>query len=295
MLQPLADQFLDYLTLELGASEQTRCAYGADLEALLDHLDRQGVSSLNRVTREMLLDFLLAERERGLASASVSRRLVAIKMFFRYCRREGLLASDVTEVMDSPRLIRALPDVLTPEEVDRLLNAPDPEQPLGLRDIAILELFYASGLRVSELAGLRLTDLHLDEGYLRCTGKGRKERVVPAGRRAIDALRRYLGEVRPSLDPGGAEAVFLTRQRHPFSRKGLWWMIRQHARTAGITKKISPHTLRHSFASHLLANGASLRVIQEMLGHADIATTQIYTHVDSSRLKSVHHQFHPRA
>jgi len=189
-----------------------------------------------------------------------------------------------------------LPSVLTPKEIDRLFAAPDQTTPIGIRNHAILQLFYASGLRVSELAGLQLHDLHFDEHFLRCIGKGRKERVVPVGKDAIEKVNRYIKEVRPKLAPGPQEqTVFMSSRHQPMSRKTIWVMIKQCARDAGITKTIYPHTLRHSFASHLLANGAPLRIIQEMLGHADIATTQIYTHVDPERLKGVHRQFHPRA
>jgi integrase/recombinase XerD len=271
-------------------------AYADDIGRFLDWLSERGVRSINDVTRRQILDHLMSEKERGLAANSLSRHLVSLKVFFRYLAQEGLLGANVAETMESPKVWKMLPGVLTPKEVDRLLNAPDIRTPLGLRNRAILELFYASGLRVSELAGLQLTDLHLDEHFLRCTGKGRKERVVPIGGAAVEWVKRYLKEVRPQLSPGPHEqTLFLSRRAQPLSRKTIWVMIKNCARDAGITKTIYPHTLRHSFASHLLANGADLRSIQEMLGHADIATTQIYTHVDPDRLKGVHRQFHPRA
>lgn len=295
-MQFLVDQFLDYIGLERGLSPNTASAYRADLLEFIGFLQRRKISSFSRVKRADVLAFMMAEKDRGLSTPSLSRRLVAIKVFFRYLQQEGLLSENITDSMDSPKLWKVLPDILTFKEVDRLLAAPDEKTPMGRRDRAILETFYGAGLRVSELAHLRLEDLHLDERYLRCIGKGNKERVVPVNDTARDALRRYMDSTRPALDPNGAcRAVFLTVRRKPFSRKGLWKMIKQYALKAGIGKNISPHTLRHSFASHLLANGAPLRVIQEMLGHADISTTQVYTHVDSARLVSIHHQFHPRS
>ncbi len=295
-MRALLEQFLDYVSLEMGLSPNTRAAYADDIGRFLDWLAGKGVKSLNDVTRKQILDHLLAEKARGLAANSLSRHLVSLKVFFRYLVQEGLLSVNVAETMESPKVWKMLPSVLTPKESERLLAAPDVKKPLGLRNRAILELFYASGLRVSEMTGLQLTDLHFDENFLRCIGKGRKERVVPVGDTAIKWVERYIKDVRPQLVPGPQEqTVFLSKRQQPMSRKTVWDMIKKCARDTGITKKISPHTLRHSFASHLLANGAPLRIIQEMLGHADIATTQIYTHVDPDRLKGVHRQFHPRA
>ncbi|HMP74962.1 MAG TPA: site-specific tyrosine recombinase XerD [Kiritimatiellia bacterium] len=295
-MQVLLDQFLDYVSLERGLSPNTRQAYAADLGRFLAYLQRAGVSALNKLSRKHVLDYLLFEKERGLNASSLSRRLVAIRVFLRYLQQEGLLAANVTETMDSPKLWKLLPATLSPAEVERLLETPKIDKPRGLRDRALLETLYGAGLRVSELAGLRVEDLQFDAGYLRCLGKGRKERVVPLGGAAATYLRRYLEEVRPHWDRSGhAAEVFLTQRGTKLSRKTVWQLIRRCARDAGITKHVSPHTLRHSFASHLLANQAPLRVIQEMLGHADIATTQIYTHIDGPRLQQVHRQFHPRA
>jgi len=295
-MRALLEQFLDYVSLERGLSKNTRAAYADDIARFLDFLAKKGVKSLNDVTRKLILDHLMAEKARGLGANSLSRHLVSLKVFFRYLAQEGLLAVNVAETMDSPKVWKMLPSVLTPKEIGRLFEAPDVKKPLGLRNRAILELFYASGLRVSEMAGLRLTDLHFDEQFLRCIGKGRKERVVPVARTAIKWVESYIKEVRPQLSPSDHEqTVFLSNRHQPMSRKTIWNMIKTCARDAGITKTVYPHSLRHSFASHLLANGAELRIIQEMLGHADIATTQIYTHVDPDRLKGVHRQFHPRA
>ncbi len=295
-MRALLEQFLDYVSLERGLSKNTRAAYGDDISRFLDDLAKTGVTSLNDVTRKQILDHLLSEKARGLAANSLSRHLVSLKVFFRYLAQEGLLSINVAETMDSPKVWKMLPSVLTPKEIDRLFDAPDLKKPLGVRNRAVLELLYASGLRVSELAGLQLTDLHFEERFLRCIGKGRKERVVPVGGTAIKWVEQYLKEVRPQLTPGDQEqTVFLSNRHQAMSRKTIWDMIKKCARDAGITKKVYPHSLRHSFASHLLANGAELRIIQEMLGHADIATTEIYTHVDPDRLRGVHRQFHPRA
>ncbi len=292
----LIDQFLDYLSLELGLSPNTREAYKADLVSFSSFLDGGKSFSFNDVVRQDVLDYLMSEKERGLSVNSISRHLVAIKMFFRYMQRENMLDKNVTDVMDSPRLWRVLPGVLSATEVDRLLSVPVGNDRISVRDKAMLELMYATGLRVSEVANLRLDDLHFDEGYLRCLGKGMKERIIPFGGRASDSLQRYLVEFREKFVKDDYErAVFLTYRGAKFSRKGIWKSIKKYAASAGIIKNVSPHTLRHSFASHLLANGAPLRVIQEMLGHSDISTTQIYTHVDQGRLRSVHSSFHPRA
>ena len=297
----LVEQFLDYVSLERGLSPNTRDAYMADLLSFSRFLEKRGLKSFNTMTRNHVLDFLAAEKKRGLTVNSISRRLVAIKVFLAYLQREGLLDRNVTGAMDSPRLWKVLPGVLSIREVERLLEAPAGTDRFAVRDRAMLELLYATGLRVSEIADLQLDDIHFDSGYLRCMGKGSKVRVIPFGGRSEEHLQRYLRDSRPLFlpdegDPGpDAAVVFLTYRGRRFTRKGIWKLIKSHARRAGIKKTVSPHTLRHSFASHLLANGAPLRVIQEMLGHADIATTQIYTHVDKGRLRSVHARFHPRA
>ncbi|HBA83048.1 MAG TPA: site-specific tyrosine recombinase XerD [Verrucomicrobia bacterium] len=295
-MQALLDQFLDYISLERGLSENTRQAYHADLKDFMAFLQTKGITSVNAVTRKQILDYMMDARDRGLSTNSISRRLVSIKMFFRYLQQESLMTDNVTDAMDSPRLWKVLPSTLSEKEVEQLLAAPDETKRLGLRDRAMIETFYSTGLRVSELSQLKIEDIHFDAGYLVCFGKGSKERVVPLGDVARKILQRYLQELRPSLVKGqDAGQVFLNLRGQAISRKGLWKLIRQYARKAHIVKKLTPHTLRHSFASHLLANGAPLRFIQEMLGHADIATTQIYTHVDQARLKTVHEQYHPRA
>ncbi len=295
-MNALLQSFLDYISLERGLSINTRKAYADDIKQFLDSLAQKGVSSLNQVSRKQILDHLMAMKARGMSTNSISRHLVSIKVFFRYLQQEGLLDRNVTDTMDSPKLWKILPDTLSEKEVDLLLAAPDMRKPLGVRDRAMLELFYASGLRVSELAGLQLADLHTDDGYIRVIGKGRKERVIPVAGESIRLLNRYLEEVRPLLcENPHLQNVFVSKRETALCRQRLWQIIKKYTQDAGIMKNVTPHTLRHSFASHLLDNGAPLRVIQEMLGHADIATTQIYTHVNPARLKSIHQQFHPRA
>lgn len=290
------ENFLDYITLERGLSINTRKAYTDDLVQFLEFLEKKGVKSIEIVTRKLILDHLMAMKDRGMSTNSISRHLVAIKVFFRYLQQEGMLKKNITDTMDSPKLWKILPDTLSEKEVDLLLDTPNMRKPLGIRDRAILEMFYASGLRVSELAGLKLSNLHIDEGYIRVIGKGRKERVIPVAKSSTDILELYLLDVRPLLcDTPALLNVFVSKRETALCRQRLWQIIKKYTKEAGIMKNVTPHTLRHSFASHLLQNGAPLRVIQEMLGHADIATTQIYTHINPERLKSIHQQFHPRS
>jgi integrase/recombinase XerD len=294
-METLLEQFLDFLTLERGLSKNTRLAYRNDLTAFLRFLHKRACSSLNQVQRRDVLDFLVHEKSLGRSPPTLSRRLVAVRVFFRYLQSEGLLGQNVTETMDPLRLWRQLPDALSLRDVERLLAAPDPEKKLGLRDRALLETLYGTGLRVSEAGGLAVDDVHFDAGYVRCLGKGRKERLVPLGQGAARALQAYLRDERPRLARDPAQrALFLNSRGGPCDRRTIWRLVRRHSVGAALATPVHPHMLRHSFATHLLQNDAPLRVIQEMLGHADIATTQIYTHVDQNRLKSVHHRFHPR-
>ncbi len=290
--------FIEYLVVERGLSVNTKNAYSGDLEEFAGYLSEQKISDWHVVDRDTILDYLDAERERGLETTTLARRLVAIKMFFRYLADEKIIPNDFTAVMDSPKLWRILPDFLSEQEVEALLSAypASVREPLEMRNRTILELLYASGLRVSEAAKLPLTAIDFDNELLRVTGKGSKTRIVPTGRTALRMLRRYLAEARPLLSEKnpGSPYVFLSRNARPLNREWIWNMVKTAAERAGIAKNIHPHTLRHSFASHLLAHGADLRVIQEMLGHADIGTTEIYTHVDRNRLVSVHRKFHPR-
>lgn len=289
------EEFLNYLDVERGLSSNTLESYHSDLDKFIRFLSRIGKIGFERVRRDEIIDYLMEEKKRGLSPRSLSRHLVSIRMLFRFLTTEGYLREDVTEVIESPRLWKILPEVLSISEVERLLNQPDPATPLGRRDRSILELFYASGLRVSELVKLRLDDMNLAAGFVRCWGKGSRERIVPMGGKAREAIGEYLDFARPGfvkkVDPG---ILFLSRRGKAMSRQWLWKLIKKYLVQAGIKKKASPHTLRHSFATHLLGQGADLRVVQELLGHANIVTTQIYTHVDGEHLKQVHRRFHPR-
>jgi integrase/recombinase XerD len=295
-VQRLLDEFRNYIALERGLSPRTVAAYGADLAGFIGRLAARGVTDPECLSRDDILDYLEQSQDEGLQPATLARRLVSIKVFFRYLVQERVLPSDITEVMAGPRLGRILPGFLSLPEVEALLAAYTGSTSLERRNRTLLEAFYATGLRVSEMATLRVDGLHLHEGYIRVSGKGNKERLVPLGVPAREALTAYLTEVRPQLDTSAcAIPVFLSVRGRPLTRERIWAIVRDAARRAGIQRPVYPHMLRHSFASHLLQGGADLRVIQEMLGHADIATTQIYTHVDHSRLVQLHRQFHPRA
>ena len=296
-MQHLVDAFLDHLTIERGSAANTRLAYAADLARFTQFLRQHGVSQINALQRQHISDYLLEQRRRGLTARSVARHLAAIRMFCRFLAAEKMLAHDVAQLIDTPKLWRRLPITLAYDEVDRLLAAPQPRTKLGLRDKAMFELMYATGLRVSEVSQLTLSAVNQEAGFLRTVGKGGKERIVPVGRQAVAWLARYVGEARPRLGrtPPTRGEVFLSSRGGPLSRKTIWHLIKKYARAAGVIKNITPHTLRHSFATHLLENGGDLRVIQEMLGHADISTTQVYTHVDQRRLKDAHYRFHPRS
>ena len=299
----LVDAFLDHLAVERGLAENTRIAYREDLGEFASFLRRRRIENLHTVQRAHVTDFLLEQRKpgvtgrgnprtTGLSARTLARRLAAIRMLFRFLTREKLLPVDVTQTIDSPKLWRTLPHTLDYSEVERLLGAPATKTKLGLRDRAMLELMYASGLRVSEVSTLKINDVNFEAGFLRVVGKGNKERIVPVGKQAVEWLQRYRQEVRGR---SARPEVFLSTRGTPLRPKTIWYLIKKYARTAGIEKNITPHTLRHSFASHLLENGGDLRVIQEMLGHANIATTQMYTHIDQRRLKETHYRFHPRS
>ncbi|HXV78188.1 MAG TPA: site-specific tyrosine recombinase XerD [Candidatus Polarisedimenticolaceae bacterium] len=288
------ERYLDYLTVERGLSPNTLAAYRADLTRLRGFLPRE--MALERAGRDDLRRFLHQMRADGRSPRSVARWVVAVKGFFGYLVAEGALAVDPAAQLDPPRIWRSLPKVLTFEEVESLLAGPDRSEPRGLRDAAMMEVLYATGLRVSELLRLHLGDLHLDAGYLRCWGKGAKERVVPLGGEADGTLQRYLAEARPvMLGQRRSDSLFVNARGTPLTRQGFWKMIKRYGIQAGITTPLSPHVVRHSFATHLLENGADLRAVQVMLGHADISTTQIYTHVNRERLRRLYEDFHPRA
>ncbi len=289
----LVEAFIDHLLVERGLSENTCAAYRADLNRFVAFLDRKKLAHMHQVTREHVTSYLLDQRRRGLNPRSLARHLAAIRMFFRFLLREKILQTDATQTIDGPKLWQKLPDTLSYDQVEALLEAPDLGTRLGRRNKALLELMYATGLRVSEVAGITLNAIEFEAGFLRAVGKGNKERIVPIGRQALDWLRRYLEEDRPPT--ATRPEIFLTARGTPLSRKTIWALIKKYALQAGIERNITPHTLRHSFATHLLNHGGDLRVIQEMLGHADIATTQVYTHVDQQRLKDTHYRYHPRS
>ena len=286
--------FLDYLSIERGLSKNTLLAYKRDLERYAGFMERRKIRSFDAVSRNQIMDFLLAERERGLTPASVSRQQVAIRMLHRFLAAEGRIAQDVTDVLEAPKLWKHLPECLSSEEVERLLKAPDTRSGQGLRDQACLELMYATGLRASEAAGLKAAHVNFEQGTLRVLGKGDKERVVPIGSMARKSVLRYLKVRTKWLRGRSEEALFVTRLGKKMSRQTVWAILKRSMKEARIKKEVYPHILRHSFATHLLENGADLRVVQELLGHSDIATTQIYTHVERSRLKGIHSKFHPR-
>jgi integrase/recombinase XerD len=287
--------YLGALQAERGVSRNTVAAYRRDLADFLEFLGREKKAPLD-IEPDDVVSYAERLRRRGLRPASVARRLSALRGFYHHLVREGALTRDPTEPVDHPRASRPLPRTLAQDAVIALVEAPDRGRPLGVRDRAILELLYATGMRASECLDLKLEDLNLSAGYVICTGKGRKQRLVPVGAQAVDRMRDYLGDVRPALarrrDPG---FVFMNARGGRLSRQSLWTLVRRAAAAAGIRRRVSPHVLRHSFASHLLEGGADLRSVQAMLGHADIATTQIYTHLPSAALKRMYHAYHPRA
>ena len=288
--------YLTNLQSEGGVSRNTVDAYRRDLNRFSAFLVSTDRPALAEVSADDVVGFLIAERARGLAPASIGRALVAVRCFLKYLAAEGILDGSIFATLDSPKLWERLPTVLAPEQVEALLAAPAARKPLGIRDRALLEVLYATGARASETVGLRMDGVDLESGFARVYGKGGRERLVPLNAKAIEAIRRYLSAARPKLlrekDPG---VVFLTRLGAPLRREDLWRIVRRHAVAAGLGTRVHPHTLRHSFATHLLAGGADIRDVQELLGHASIKTTQIYTHVAADRLRKVHRLFHPRA
>lgn len=287
--------WLDALAVEGGLSLRTLAAYRGDLERLAAWLAGERRGTLLAADAAALADHLRWMTRRGLAPRSVARALSTMRGFYGWLAEEGERPDDPTEHLEAPRRFKLLPGVLSEDEVTRLLAAPDPSTPAGLRDKAMIELLYATGLRVSELVGLELHQLRLDGGFLVAFGKGSKERVVPVGEAAETWLRRWLAEARPLLVRGRHEAVFVSRRGTAMTRQGFWKLLKAHGRAAGIRRDLSPHVLRHSFATHLLEHGADLRVVQTLLGHVDISTTEIYTHLHSERLRSLYDRFHPRS
>ncbi|OGA21540.1 MAG: site-specific tyrosine recombinase XerD [Betaproteobacteria bacterium RIFCSPLOWO2_02_FULL_67_26] len=291
----LIDEFCDALWLEDGLAKNTLEAYRRDLAQLAAWLEKQHGKPLAAAGHAELLGFLAWKVRARAKATTTSRQLSSLKRFYRYCLRQGRIKADPTLNIDSPKLPRPLPRSLTEEDVESLLAAPPVEKALGLRDRAMLETLYASGLRVSELVALKLSQVSQDMGVVRVVGKGSKERLVPLGEEALAWIRRYLKEARPGLLGGrAADDLFVTARGAAMTRQMFWHLLRRHARAAGLRKPISPHTLRHAFATHLLNHGADLRVVQLLLGHSDISTTQIYTHVARERLKQLHAKHHPR-
>lgn len=289
------DRFLHYLVVEKGLSKNTIEAYSHGLNRLLNHLQKKGISDVSEISKTDIREFLLLLKRKGLSSRTLARNLVSIRVFFRFLTEEGLLKVSPVEEIESPKIAKTLPEILSLDEVEKLLEQPDSLSPLGVRDRAMLEMLYATGMRVSELVRLQAHHLHLEAGYAILYGKGSKERIVPIGKEAMDWVQRYLKEPRERLlKRRETPFLFVNRSGRPMSRQQFWKIIKAYGRKAGIRKRITPHLLRHSFASHLLERGADLRSVQLMLGHVDISTTQIYTHVTGERLKKLHQRYHPR-
>lgn len=284
--------FLTYLASEKGLSLNTRSAYKHDIESFAAFLKEIHCPHFSEVTEEIILRFLSTLKEKGFAGSSINRTLIAIKVFFRFLKREGLIPKNPTLYLTSPKLWQLIPEVLTGDEIERLLASPDLSTENGCRDRAILELLYSSGLRVSELCQLKLYDI--DDQFVRVMGKGSKERLVPIGKKALQAVDEYLNRFRDRQESNRQTSLFVNSKGKPLSRMRIWNLIKTYGKNAGISKNISPHTMRHSFATHLLDNGADLRVIQEMLGHATISSTDRYTHISAAKLVSAFQSFHPR-
>ena len=295
-LSSCVDCYLNYLAVERALAENTLESYSRDLLRYLDFLEQHSVYTFSGVNQHLILEFFSHLKEHGLGVRSRARMLSALRGLHAFAVKEGIADNNSLANIETPRMLHTLPDTLSVAEVDRLLAITADGQALAQRDKAMLELLYATGIRVSELVGLRYSDLHLQSGYLRTFGKGRKQRIVPVCEIAADFLRQYLHQARPLLlRQKKSDFVFLNRSGNGLTRQGFWKMIKRRAQQAGIVKNVTPHTLRHSFATHLLENGADLRIVQTLLGHVDISTTQIYTHVSREHIKKVHRQFHPRS
>jgi len=289
------DSYMNYITVEKGLSRNTLDSYGGDLVRYADFLRGLGIDEIGRTSKTEAMAYLLSLWKQGLSPKTVARSISVLRGFYRWLADEGVLAGNPLEDMESPRTRRSLPEVLSVDEVESLLNQPDPSHPIGMRDKAMLELLYAAGLRVSELTQLPLSNVNVEAGYVIVLGKGGKQRIVPMGQEALHWLSHYLEDSRSRLlGDKRSPLVFVSQWRRGMSRQAFWKIIKKYALMAGIRKKISPHTIRHSFASHLLEGGADLRSVQSLLGHVDISTTQIYTHVTRERLKRVHARYHPR-
>ena len=288
--------YLHYLKVERGLSENTIASYGIDLKLFLEYLRENEIPSFKQVNKEVIVNYMQAEKNNNKANSSILRSVSSLRKFFQYLAQEKIIEKDPMLLIDTPKKKQHLPQVLTKEEVEKLLHSPNTGQVLGLRDRAMLELMYPTGLRISEIINLKLEDLHLTMGTLQTLGKGHKERIVPVGDEAIKWINRYLEEARPKLlKQKRSNYLFLNFHGNNLTRQGVWKNLKAEVRKAGIQKNITPHTLRHSFATHILENGADLRIVQELLGHADISTTQIYTHLSNKQLADIYNRAHPRA
>ena len=290
------ENYTHYLSVEKGLARNTLESYRRDLQKFLKFLEKRKISSPEQIDRQAIADYLLALKNEGRAPATISRNVASIRSFFNFLVQEGLLEDNPAQLIKAPRIEKKLPRVLTPKEVDRLLRQPRDDSYVGLRDKAMLELLYASGIRVSELVALNVSDFSPEVGYLRCRGKGMKERIVPIGSVAVNYVQEYLHKCRDKLLKRKDEkALFLNHHGRRLTRQGFWKILKKYARQSNISGEITPHTLRHSFATHLLENGAALRSVQEMLGHSDISTTQIYTQINRRKIREVYDKTHPRA
>jgi len=294
-MKAFIDEFMNYISVERGLAQNTLLAYRRDLNKYIDYLSQKGIKSTEQVSRDHVSNFMFDLKKHDMSATSICRNLAAVKMFHRFLVRENLSKEDPTTLVDTPKLWMRIPSVLTLAEIESMIAAASGRKIQQIRDQAILEIFYASGLRVSELSDLKTTSINYEVGFVRAIGKGSKERIIPLGMKAREAIEKYLLKARPQLLKNQTnDVLFLSRLGKKISRQSLWAVIKFYAKKANIKKVIKPHTLRHTFATHLLEHGADLRSVQEMLGHSDISTTQIYTHVDKERLKSVHKEFHPR-
>ncbi|ACB85242.1 site-specific tyrosine recombinase XerD [Natranaerobius thermophilus] len=295
-MEKTVHEFIYYLNVERGLSENTLNSYLRDLKNFLEFLNQQGVTKWQEVKRTHIMKYLIFMKEKGKASATVTRNIASVRSFFQFLLQEGMISENPSTDLETPKQEKKLPEILSPQEVDKLLNQPDTTDFKGKRDKAMLEVLYATGMRVSELISLNVEHVDSNNGYILCKGKGDKERIVPLGKMAIKSVSDYISKSRPQLRKNLSEpALFLNHHGKRLSRQGFWKILKKYAEKIGIKQKITPHTLRHSFATHLLENGADLRAVQEMLGHSDISTTQIYTHLTKQRLKDVYSKSHPRA
>lgn len=295
LLSKPIESFKNYLIAERGLSKNTLDSYARDVKKFSDFLVNIGIKDFEKVRSGDIVEYMITQKRKGMAINSLSRNIVALKMFFRFLSSEGIIKKDIGEEIDTPRLWKHLPDVLTIDEINRLIMFPDITTDEGVRDRAILEMMYATGMRISEVVSLQITQFDCGEQFVICKGKGSKERLIPVNNSAVEWTMRYIKNIRQKfLKKPNEDILFLTRLGKKFTRQGLWKMLHKYMTRLGTGKTVTPHTIRHTFATHLLSNGADIRTIQTMMGHSNISTTQLYTHVDINRLKSIHKKFHPR-